>query len=111
MIAETPSRGRKVAVLGEMLELGARARQAHLDIGALAAQSNLALLIVVGSGGSWIGEGAVGCGMEKHLVLSVANAAEAGELLRRVLFDGDFVLLKGSRGVKLETILDGFKLG
>ncbi len=110
MLAETPCRGRRIAVLGEMLELGEHRRQAHLDIGALAAQSGLALLVTVGDAGRLIADGAVRRGMEPHRALPVADAGQAAELLRWLLRDGDFVLLKGSRGVKLEEILQAFEL-
>ena len=110
MIAETPCRGRKIAVLGEMLELGEHSRQAHLDMGGLAAQSGAALLVAVGEHGKLIADGAVNRGMEAHRVLPVTDAAQAADLLRWLLRDGDFVLLKGSRAVKLETILEAFEL-
>jgi UDP-N-acetylmuramoyl-tripeptide--D-alanyl-D-alanine ligase len=110
MISETPCRGRKIAVLGEMLELGAHSRQAHLDIGALAAGSGLSLLVAVGEHGKLIADGAVGRGLEAHRVLPVSDAAQAADLLRWLLRDGDFVLLKGSRAVKLERILEAFEL-
>jgi UDP-N-acetylmuramoyl-tripeptide--D-alanyl-D-alanine ligase len=110
MMAETPCRGRKIAVLGEMLELGEHGRQAHLDAGALAAHSGLSLLVAVGERGKWIADGAVNRGMEAHRVLPVSDAAQAADLLRWLLRDGDFVLLKGSRAVKLERILEAFEL-
>ncbi len=110
MIAETPCRGRKIAVLGEMLELGEHSRQAHLDIGALAAQSGLSLLVAVGEHGKLLADGAVSHGLEAHRVVPVTDAVQAADLLRWLLRDGDFVLLKGSRGVKLETILEAFEL-
>jgi UDP-N-acetylmuramoyl-tripeptide--D-alanyl-D-alanine ligase len=110
MIAETPCPGRKIAVLGEMLELGQYSRQAHLDIGALAAQSDLALLVAIGEHGKLIADGAVGRAMEAHRVLTVTDAAQAAELLRWLLRDGDFVLLKGSRALKLERILEAFEI-
>jgi len=110
MIRETPVKGRKIAVLGEMLELGDHARQAHLDIGALAAQCNLTLLVAVGANGKLIADGAVNRGLEAHRVLPVTDAAQAAELLRWLLRDGDFVLLKGSRGVRLEKVLEAFEL-
>lgn len=110
MIAETPCRGRKIAVLGEMLELGEHSRQAHLDIGALAARTGVALLVAVGERGKWIADGAVNRGMEAHRVLPVSDAGQAADMLRWLLRDGDFVLLKGSRAVKLERVLEAFEL-
>lgn len=110
MMAETPCRGRKIAVLGEMLELGQHSRQAHLDIGALAAQTGISLLVTVGESGKLIADGAVQNGLEAHRVLPVADAAQAADLLRWLLRKDDFILLKGSRAVKLEKILEAFDL-
>ncbi|MCG3147610.1 MAG: UDP-N-acetylmuramoyl-tripeptide--D-alanyl-D-alanine ligase [Verrucomicrobiae bacterium] len=110
MIRETPGKGRKIAVLGDMLELGEHSRPAHLEIGALAAQSQLALLVTVGPNARWIADGAVSRGMESHRVLPVSDAQQAADLLRWLLRDGDFVLLKGSRGMQLEKVLAAFEL-
>lgn len=110
MMRETPGKGRKIAVLGDMLELGEHTQAAHLEIGALAAQSNLALLVTVGPNAKWIADGAVNRGLESHRVLPAADAQQAAELLRWLLRDGDFVLLKGSRGMQLEKVLGAFEL-
>jgi UDP-N-acetylmuramyl pentapeptide synthase len=106
MLRETPVAGRKVAVLGEMLELGTHTRQAHLDLGAMAANSGLAMLITVGPAANWVAEGAVEAGMDAHKVLPVLSATEAAEVLRSLAGEGDLVLLKGSRRVGLEKIVE-----
>ena len=110
MLQETPVAGRKVAVLGDMLELGAHTVPAHHDIGGLAAQAGLALLVTVGPHARGIAEGALAAGLAAHRVVAVADAAEAAATLRWRLRDGDFVLLKGSRGVHLEKVLEAFAL-
>jgi UDP-N-acetylmuramoyl-tripeptide--D-alanyl-D-alanine ligase len=110
MLQETPVKSRKIAVLGDMLELGEHTRPAHLEIGALAAQCQLALLVAVGPNAKLIAEGAVNRGMEAQRVLAVADTAQAADLLRWLLRDGDFVLLKGSRAIGLEKILEAFEL-
>ena len=107
-IRETPCIGRRIAVLGDMAELGARARQAHLDMGAMAANCGLALLVTVGQAGRWIAEAAVEAGMEMHRVLPLATATEAAESLVPLVREGDLVLVKGSRRLQLETILEVF---
>jgi UDP-N-acetylmuramoyl-tripeptide--D-alanyl-D-alanine ligase len=107
-IRETPCSGRKIAVLGDMLELGEHTQRAHLDIGAMAANSGLALLVTVGQAGGWIAEAAVEAGMEMHRVLRVGSAAEAAESLVSLVQDGDMVLIKGSRRLQLEKILESF---
>lgn len=110
MLQETPVKSRKVAVLGDMLELGDHTDPAHLEVGGLAAQCQLALLVAVGPHSKLIAEGAVKNGMEAQRVMTVANAGAAAEMLRWLLRDGDFVLLKGSRGIGLEKILEAFEL-
>jgi len=106
MLRETPCAGRKIAVLGDMLELGAHTQRAHLDIGAAAANSGLAALVTVGQAARWIAEGAAEAGMEMQRVVPVLSAAEAAEALRSLVGEGDMVLLKGSRRVGLEKVLE-----
>ena len=105
-LRETPSAGRKIAVLGDMLELGAHTQREHLDIGAAAANNGLAALVTVGQAAKWIAEGAAEAGMEMQRVVPVLSAAEAAEALRSLAREGDMVLLKGSRRVGLEKVLE-----
>jgi UDP-N-acetylmuramoyl-tripeptide--D-alanyl-D-alanine ligase len=109
MIRETPCAGRKVAVLGDMLELGEWTRPAHCDIGALAANCGLALLVTVGQSARLIAQAAVEAGMETHRVLPLATAREAGETIRALVHEGDLVLFKGSRRLQLERILEEYR--
>jgi UDP-N-acetylmuramoyl-tripeptide--D-alanyl-D-alanine ligase len=111
MMRETPCAGRKIAVLGEIHELGAWAKPAHAEVGRLAAQCGLAFLVTVGAAARWIAEEAVAEGMEGHRVLTVANAAEAAETLRSLTREDDFVLIKGSRKLALEKILEAYGAG
>jgi UDP-N-acetylmuramoyl-tripeptide--D-alanyl-D-alanine ligase len=109
MIHETPNVGRKLAVLGDMLELGEHTQRAHLDIGAIAANTGLAYLITVGQAAKWIAAAAIQSGMEPHRVLPVNSASDAAESLRSFVREGDMVLLKGSRGLTLEKILEAIE--
>ena len=101
-LAETPvaAGGRRLAVLGDMLELGPDEERLHREIGALAAASADAL-VVVGTRGAWIGEAAAAAGAR---VLSAESADEAALVLERDLAPAptDVVLLKGSRGIGLD---------
>ncbi len=90
--------GRKVAVLGDMLELGPQAPQLHRELGAFAAQAGVSLLVAVGPLAAEAADSFAG---EAH---SVADARAAAALLPALLHDGDTVLLKGSRGVGLEAV-------
>jgi UDP-N-acetylmuramoyl-tripeptide--D-alanyl-D-alanine ligase len=97
---------RRIAVLGDMLELGERAESAHLETGKKAAESGLAFLLGVGSLGSLIVEGARRAGMQESRLAWVERAEEAGEWAAGRLHAGDVVLLKASRGVGLDRALD-----
>jgi UDP-N-acetylmuramoyl-tripeptide--D-alanyl-D-alanine ligase len=96
-LAETDA-SRRVAVLGDMLELGEDASRFHREIGAHAAARGVDLLVTVGSLAAVMGEG---FGPDAH---SVTDAGAAAELLRGRLRAGDAVLVKGSRGVGLELV-------
>jgi UDP-N-acetylmuramoyl-tripeptide--D-alanyl-D-alanine ligase len=89
------ARGRRVAVLGDMLELGPDERRFHEDVGAYARDRGVDLLVTVGPRAAHM-EG-------DH---AVADADEAAALLPELLEDGDTVLVKGSRGVGLEVVAD-----
>ncbi len=88
---------RRVAVLGDMLELGGQERRMHREIGAYARARGVDLLLTVGPLASEMGEG-------EGAVYSVPGAAEAAKLLGRLLRADDVVLVKGSRGMELERI-------
>ncbi len=106
LLAELP--GRHVAVLGEMLELGEAGPAAHRAVGAAAAGA-ADVLIAVGAGGAEIAAGARAAGMAgaalDHVPDAVAAAARALERLQA----GDTILVKGSRGVALETVVEALE--
>ena len=95
--------GRKIAVLGDMLELGDAAEEAHRRIGRRVAELGFAALVTYGPQSRWIHAAAeaagcpVCCHAETHEV--------AAEHLRTLLRDGDTVLFKGSRGMKMEAVI------
>jgi UDP-N-acetylmuramoyl-tripeptide--D-alanyl-D-alanine ligase len=95
--------GRRVAVLGDMLELGPDEGRFHAEIGAHAAQCGVDVLMTVGPLAARMADG---FGGELHTVGdAAAAAARALELLR----PGDTVLVKGSRGVGLEVVAQGLQ--
>ncbi len=97
--------GRKVAVLGDMLELGSYEEEGHRLVGARAAEV-ADLLIAVGERARWIAEEAVLAGMDPSHVERVEDAAAALELLRARIEPQDVVLIKASRGIQLDLIVD-----
>jgi UDP-N-acetylmuramoyl-tripeptide--D-alanyl-D-alanine ligase len=95
--------GRKVAVLGDMLELGSVEEPGHRLVGARAAEI-AQVVVAVGTRGRWIGESAQEAGLAQ--VHFAENNAEAIEILRQVALKGDMILIKGSRGVGMEEIVN-----
>jgi len=97
-------KGRKVAVLGDMYELGNYAEQGHKLVGRRAREV-VELLVTVGSLGRVIGEEAKKAGMAATAIYQVETNAEATALIRRLVQPGDVILIKGSRGLKMEQIV------
>jgi len=96
--------GRKVAVLGDMLELGSYEVEGHRLVGRRAAEV-VSVLVTVGKLGRLIAEEAVAAGMPASVVHAVADNDEAVSVLEGILTEGDFVLVKGSRGMAMEGIV------
>jgi UDP-N-acetylmuramoyl-tripeptide--D-alanyl-D-alanine ligase len=92
---------RKIAVLGDMLEIGKYTMEVHEEMGMLAAK-RADLLLSVGLRGKLIAEGALKNKMSKNAVFSFNDIHEAGHFLQEKLRAGDLVLLKASQGVRLE---------
>ncbi len=94
--------GRRIAVLGDMLELGSAAEECHLAVGKEAADKGVQLLVTVGELGKLIAEGAKRAGLDGAGIASFDSASDAGKYLAEKVRGGDAVLIKGSRGVGLE---------
>jgi UDP-N-acetylmuramoyl-tripeptide--D-alanyl-D-alanine ligase len=99
---------RAVAVLGDMLELGPAAAEAHRDAGRTAFRLGIDLLICVGPLSRHIAEGAVAAGMARGRVLEAETTSQGAALLIEHSRPGDTILVKGSRGMKMEKVLEGF---
>jgi len=100
--------GRRVAVLGDMLELGANSVQLHEELGAKAAKV-ADVLIGVGQFSADLCRGAKAAGMKSAQMKAVADATAATEYLYGRQHSSDKILLKGSRGVHLEKIAEALK--
>ncbi|MCI5837382.1 MAG: UDP-N-acetylmuramoyl-tripeptide--D-alanyl-D-alanine ligase [Veillonellaceae bacterium] len=100
--------GRKVAVLGDMLELGERARAFHREMGTAVAQVGVAVLLTVGDLAAEMIEPAAAAGVETH---ACRSTKEALAVLRELLHDGDIVLVKGSHSMHMENIITDWKEG
>ena len=100
--------GRRVAVLGEMLELGKGAVSGHREVGTAAA-ATCDLLVVVGLGASGIAAGARAAGLDPSRILEARDREAALDLLRVRLRDGDVVLVKASRGIELDLLVEALR--
>ena len=98
------TKGRKIAVLGDMLELGSVSEEAHLHVGEEVAEHGFTALVTRGEMGEFIAKGAENKGMTA--VYRCASHEEAAEKLHELLQPGDTLLFKGSRGMAMEKIID-----
>jgi len=105
-LARLPVDGRRIAVLGEMLELGPHADEEHAALGALAASCGIDLLIAVGPPAASLVEGAREAGDARIEVHAVPDAAGATAMLHEELHSGDGVLVKASRAVGLDLVAE-----
>jgi UDP-N-acetylmuramoyl-tripeptide--D-alanyl-D-alanine ligase len=105
VLLDYPGAGRRIAVLGDMLELGERAVSAHREVGQAVAQAGVDRLLVRGELAQGIAQGAAAAGMDSRRISSTASNAEAARQLRDYLQAGDLVLIKGSRGMQMEQIV------
>lgn len=106
-LAHMDCAGKRVAVLGDMGELGSDERALHEKVGALAAVSRLDLLVCVGSLARDIAAGAVAHGMDVADVACFEDVESALAYLKDALSEGDLVLVKASRFMGLERIVKG----
>jgi UDP-N-acetylmuramoyl-tripeptide--D-alanyl-D-alanine ligase len=101
---------RKIAVLGEMLELGDHADALHRESGRQAAAAGLDMLIAVGSApAAALAEAAVSAGMRADAVTHVATRDEAADVALSRIRAGDLVLVKGSRGIGTDLVVERLK--
>jgi UDP-N-acetylmuramoyl-tripeptide--D-alanyl-D-alanine ligase len=106
-LGATPVAGRRIAVLGEMLELGEAAYALHEACGRAAAASRVDELVAIGgpaAGG--YADGAVAAGMPRQRVHRFVDSASAADAVAALVRSGDLVLVKGSRGTRTDIVAD-----
>ncbi len=110
VIAREPTPGARVAVLGEMLELGEQSVALHERCGRAAASAGLGRLIAVGGDAALaLARAAQDAGLPPAAVTHVRTSAEAADLAARSVGPGDLVLVKGSRGTRTDIVADRLK--
>lgn len=97
--------GHKIAVLGDMLELGALTEEMHQQVGKRASELKLGWLVTVGERAKIMAAAAKEKGMANERIVSFGNSTDSIEWLKNKVEAGDLVLLKGSRGVRMEKIV------
>lgn len=111
VLSQIKENGMIIAVLGDMLEMGEWSARAHYDVGRYAAGIKLDYLITVGREAANIAAGAAESGMPDDRIFSFDGNAEAADFLISILQEGDTVLVKGSRGMKMDDIVETLKRG
>ncbi len=99
------SRGKKIAVLGDMLELGKYSAEEHRKLAGLL-KDKVSNVICLGLRMQKLGEELVDIGFNQSNVISVGSSEEAGKELQRILEAGDIVLIKGSQAMRMEKIVE-----
>jgi UDP-N-acetylmuramoyl-tripeptide--D-alanyl-D-alanine ligase len=109
VLRELPCKGRRVAVLGDMAELGPHSAGAHAEVGRRAAELGVEQLIAVGQMAGTMAQAARAAGLSR--VIELADAQAAAAAIKSFLKPGDTVLLKASRAARLERIAQALQAG
>ncbi len=105
-LSMTISSGKKIALLGDMLELGDQSETLHSEVGQYFSEMGIDELITFGTASRFINKGAREKGTQRNLSQHFTNMNLLGEYLKKNLQKGDTVLVKGSRGMQLERVYD-----
>ncbi|KAB2954526.1 UDP-N-acetylmuramoyl-tripeptide--D-alanyl-D-alanine ligase [Heliorestis acidaminivorans] len=104
-LSEMAKQGRKVAILGDMYELGEEAVLFHNQVGEEVYRQGYDLLVTIGSLGLHIAKGALQAGMEEEKIYTYSSRQDSTESTAELLQEGDYVLVKASRGMGLESLV------
>jgi len=103
------NKGRKIAVLGDMLEMGDWAPGAHKSVGSKAFELGIQYLVTVGQNARYIAEGALQEGMSGNNIFCFETNRQVIEFIDGFIESGDALLIKGSRGMKMEEIVGSLR--
>lgn len=107
VLSDISAGARKIAVLGDMLELGEWAGKAHYDIGRYAAGKGVEHIIAVGPNSGQVALGAFEGGCRRENAVTFGTNPDALHYLNSIVKEDDIILVKGSRGMKMEEIVNG----
>lgn len=107
--SQMKTKGRKIFVCGDMLELGSYSGVAHNQVGRWVAQSAVDYLITLGSLSQLTADAALREGMNRHRVKSAEDIEDVVQEIGAIARPGDYILLKGSRGMAMEKVIELIK--
>ncbi len=102
---EIKSKGRKIAVLGDMLELGSHTEGAHINIGKIIPEI-CDELVTVGGKGKFFADGAQSAGMSALNIHEFKDSVSAADFVAEYMKEGDSILVKGSQGTRMEKVVE-----
>lgn len=108
-LSQIESKGKKIAVLGDMLELGKISRELHRTVGEAVAENGIDTLLCFGEMSEYYVKGAVKKGFDEKNAKVFMSKSELAEYLNNIMKKGDAVLFKASRGMKFEEIIEMIK--
>jgi UDP-N-acetylmuramoyl-tripeptide--D-alanyl-D-alanine ligase len=108
LLGDVARKSRTVAIVGDMLELGKYSKRLHTTLGKELAEAKVDRVLAVGNFAEIVAAGAIKAGMKSANVCVAQNSAQALDAAKDIVKSGDTVLLKGSRGVRLETVFENW---
>ncbi len=108
-LSAVKGRGKAIAILGDMLELGDFTKEAHRQLGKKVAELSIDFLFALGHEAPEVAEAAIQAGMDPQRVHVVESHEEAVSKVRSMAAEGDWILVKGSRGMTMEKVVEGLK--
>jgi UDP-N-acetylmuramoyl-tripeptide--D-alanyl-D-alanine ligase len=103
-LRELKTKNRRIAILGDMMELGKYTSDAHRNAGVKSATA-CDLLVTVGLRARGLAESAIDSGLDEDSVLQFDDSIEAGEYIKKIIKEGDVILVKGSQSIRLEKVV------
>jgi UDP-N-acetylmuramoyl-tripeptide--D-alanyl-D-alanine ligase len=103
-LRELKTKKRRIAILGDMMELGKYTSDAHRNAGVKSATA-CDLLVTVGLRSRVLAESAIDSGLDEDSVLQFDDSIEAGEYVKKIIKEGDVILVKGSQSIRLEKVV------
>jgi len=105
-LRQVKKQGRGFAVLGDMLELGDESAALHSQVGSKAAQEGVDYLLALGEQASHLLAGAAEAGMDSNRLIQASDHQEIASQVRKLMAAGDWILVKGSRGMRMEKVVE-----